>query len=206
VPVLTRIVAVLLFASLSACASDDVGALPAVAAHFQGSVSPAANFNSVRGGPAKAPSGYAGFCARFPDQCTTPEGASHQVNLTDEVWQVLEEVNATINRSILAADDRDHYASQEYWTIPTDGFGDCEDYVVAKRQALIRLGLPEPALRITIVFAPHFARHAVLTVATDKGDYVLDNLRADIVTPEKTGYAFVERQDPASASGWVSLE
>ena len=169
---------------------------------LQASFAPGASIGAPHGGPAKPPSGYAGFCGRFPDQCTAPRGAAHEVDLTDDVWNMLEEVNANINAAIIPEDDSVHYGTQEYWTIPTDGFGDCEDYVVAKRQALIRLGLPEPALRITVVFTPHFVRHAVLTVATDKGDYVLDNLRGEIVTGEKTGYAFVERQDPASPSGW----
>jgi predicted transglutaminase-like cysteine proteinase len=70
----------------------------------------------------------------------------------------------------------------------------------------MELGVPEPALRIAVVFTPRLVRHAVLTIATDKGDYVLDNLRDDILASGKTDYAWIERQDPASHTGWTSLE
>jgi predicted transglutaminase-like cysteine proteinase len=45
----------------------------------------------------------------------------------------------------------------------------------------------------------------VLTVVTDRGDYVLDNMQDDILPPDKTGYIWVERQDPASRTGWLAM-
>jgi predicted transglutaminase-like cysteine proteinase len=197
-----RLATMLALTGLSACASDNLSSIQRTP--------PNANLTIVqpafRSAAAKPPSGYIAFCIRFADQCSAPNDAPREIALTEQVWSTLQQVNAALNKAILPEDDSVHYGTREYWTIPTDGYGDCEDYVVAKRQALIRLGLPKAALRITVVFAPHFVRHAVLTVATDKGNYVLDNLRGDIVPWEKTGYTFVERQDPASATGWVSLE
>jgi len=67
------------------------------------------------------------------------------------------------------------------WTIPTDGYGNCKDYALAKRKDLAAAGFPILALRMAIVITPREKRHAVLTVATDKGDFVLDNLENDIV-------------------------
>jgi len=210
VPVFGRFVAVLFLTGLSACASGNLGTLQTLQAStstsLQTDVSPAAAAVTLRNGAAKPPSGYDGFCARYTDQCTAPADAPREVTLTDDLWVTLEHVNAAFNQSIVAEDDRSHFGAGEYWTIPDDGRGDCEDYVVAKRQALIRLGLPQPALRIAVVLAPNFVRHAVLTVATDRGNYVLDNLRNQIVTWDKTGYVFLERQDPNSPSGWVSLD
>ena len=203
--------AILILTGLSACASDNLNSIQAEPANagtaiFQPGFSSVSHFDALRGAAVRPPAGYIAFCARFPDQCTAPNDAPREVALTDDVWNTLQQVNVAFNKAILPEDDSAHYGTGEYWTIPIDGYGDCEDYVVAKRQALIRLGLPEPALRIAVVFAPHFVRHAVLTVATDKGNYVLDNLRSEIVTWEKTGYTFIERQDSGSASGWVSLE
>jgi len=42
-------------------------------------------------------------------------------------------------------------------------------------------------------------------VVTDQGDYVLDSLKNDILTTDKADYVWVERQDPASRTGWVAL-
>jgi predicted transglutaminase-like cysteine proteinase len=39
----------------------------------------------------------------------------------------------------------------EHWDIGADGYGDCDDYALAKRMALIEAGLPMRALRIAIV-------------------------------------------------------
>jgi len=103
-------------------------------------------------------------------------------------------------------DDSDHYGVTEFWTVPVDGEGDCEDYVLAKRKMLLLLGLPSSALRITVAVNNRFVRHAVLTVVTTQGDYVLDNAQDDILATEKVDYHWVERQDPASATGWRSLE
>jgi predicted transglutaminase-like cysteine proteinase len=98
------------------------------------------------------------------------------------------------------------FAHPRSWTIPTDGYGGCEDYALTKRKDLIADGFPEPTLRIAVVVTPREARHAVLTVATDKGDFVLDNLRDDVVAWNATGHTWIERQDPSRPLAWVSLE
>jgi len=77
--------------------------------------------------------------------------------------------------------------------------------VLAKRKMLVLQGVPEPALRITVVLDRGIVRHAVLTVVTDQGDYVLDSLKDEILTTDKADYVWVERQDPASRTGWVAL-
>jgi predicted transglutaminase-like cysteine proteinase len=45
----------------------------------------------------------------------------------------------------------------------------------------------------------------VLTVTTDKGDYVLDNQREDILLWSETGYRFIKRQSQSNPNVWVSL-
>jgi len=110
-----------------------------------------------------------------------------------------------VNTTVKPEDDKEHYGVNEFWTVPVDGEGDCEDYVLAKRKMLVLLGVPEAALRITVVLDRGIVRHAVLTVVTDQGDYVLDSLKNDILTTDKADYVWVERQDPASRTGWVAL-
>ena len=72
--------------------------------------------------------------------------------------------------------DYDIYGKDEVWAYPDKGVGDCEDYVLEKRRELNRLGMSLADLLITVVRKPDGEGHAVLTVRTDKGDYVLDNL------------------------------
>jgi hypothetical protein len=69
---------------------------------------------------------------------------------------------------------------------------------------LIQAGWPREALLVTLVREKKEEGHAVLTVTTDRGDYVLDNQTADILLCSRTGYRFVKRQSQSNLSVWVS--
>jgi predicted transglutaminase-like cysteine proteinase len=155
---------------------------------------------------APAPAGFFSFCLRFAGQCENAPGAALSVSLTDDTWRALNRINRSVNDSIWPQDDIVHYGRAEYWTIPNDGYGDCDDYAVTKRKALIDAGFPASALRLAVVETPRTARHAVLTVATDKGDYVLDSLRNDIVSWNATGFVWIERQDARRPLVWGALQ
>ncbi len=74
------------------------------------------------------------------------------------------------------------------------GKGDCEDYVLLKRRMLMQAGWPREALLITVVRDKKGDGHAVLTVKTDKGDFILDNQAENVLLWSETGYRFVKRQ------------
>jgi predicted transglutaminase-like cysteine proteinase len=93
----------------------------------------------------------------------------------------------------------------ERWAYPDDGKGDCEDYVLAKRRALINLGWPASVLLITVVRDKEGDGHAVLTVVTDRGDVILDNQENEILPWQDTGYRYVKRQSQGDPTLWVSL-
>jgi len=93
----------------------------------------------------------------------------------------------------------------ERWNYPDDGYGDCEDYVLLKRRMLMQAGWPRQALLITVVRDKRGDGHAVLTVKTDKGEFILDNQNADILLWSDTGYRFVKRQSQSDPNAWVAL-
>jgi predicted transglutaminase-like cysteine proteinase len=70
---------------------------------------------------------------------------------------------------------------------------------------LLQSGWPREALLITVVRDKKDEGHAVLTVKTDRGDYVLDNQAEDVVLWSDTGYRFVKRQSQSDPNAWVSL-
>ena len=49
------------------------------------------------------------------------------------------------------------------------------------------------------------AGHAVLTVITDKGEFVLDNQEPEVKTWTDTPYTFLKRQSQEHPMQWVSL-
>jgi len=94
--------------------------------------------------------------------------------------------------------DLEHWGVVERWNYPDDGYGDCEDYVLAKRRLLIQAGWPREALFVTVGRDKRGDGHAVLTVKTDKGEFVLDNQNDQILLWSDTGYRFVKRQSPGA--------
>jgi predicted transglutaminase-like cysteine proteinase len=153
----------------------------------------------------RAPIGWIEFCVEYDPECKTTPSAPRDVVLSADAWKDLQRVNLWVNTNVKPMTDMDHWGVIERWNYPDDGYGDCEDYVLQKRRMLIKAGWPREALLITVVRDRNGDGHAVLTVKTDKGEYILDNQRDEIVAWTETGYRFVKRQSQADPNVWVSL-
>ncbi|MFG1465107.1 transglutaminase-like cysteine peptidase [Xanthobacter sp. DSM 24535] len=156
-------------------------------------------------GGTSAPIGYVRFCAENKGACTAEGDLIPQVRLDPAHLSTLDQVNRDFNTAIAPVTDMDHYGEVERWSYPDDGKGDCEDYVLAKRRALINLGWPASVLLITVVRDKEGDGHAVLTVVTDRGDLILDNQENEILPWQDTGYRYVKRQSQGDPTLWVSL-
>ncbi|SDG83373.1 transglutaminase-like cysteine peptidase [Pelagibacterium luteolum] len=150
------------------------------------------------------PVGHAEFCERRPYDCQ-PMAPTAPVSLTDALWAELQDVNNHYNTTITAMSDQDLYGVPEFWTLPTSGYGDCEDISLAKRAALIERGWSPANLLISVVMQPNGEGHAVLMVRTDRGDLVLDNQEGLIKIWTDTPYTFLKRQSQAHAGQWVDI-
>ena len=157
------------------------------------------------GGQARPPIGWVEFCNENAKECATAASDPRDVVLTPKVWKDLVRVNKWVNDSIAPMTDMDHWGVVEKWSYPDDGKGDCEDYVLLKRRMLMQAGWPREALLITVVRDRRGDGHAVLTVKTDKGDFVLDNQEEQVLLWSDTGYRFVKRQSQTNPNTWVSL-
>lgn len=144
-----------------------------------------------------APLSAVKFCLSRPDQCrAAPEEI---LNFDTELFETLREVNLSINRQIRPA--AKVYAAANNWSIdPVDG--DCNDYAVSKRHALLRAGLPASALLLAAVQTSAGEGHLVLLVRTDRGDYVLDNLSSQVRPAHATGYAWTKVQSASNPLYW----
>jgi predicted transglutaminase-like cysteine proteinase len=120
------------------------------------------------------------FCSEHRNECRS--GGSSKVTMTPNLMAVLKQINSHVNRSIRPVAD-----NSDVWSLnPTSG--DCEDYVLSKRSALIRAGVSGGSLRIAYTHTRTGAPHAVLVVRTSEGDYVLDNLNNSVKTLRASGY------------------
>ncbi len=142
---------------------------------------------ALAGSGKHAPLGYQLMCLKTPAECKG--GGKAQVAATTDLMATLKRVNSHVNRSIKPkADD-----GADVWSASASA-GDCEDYVLAKRRALIKAGVPANALRIAHVKTRRGEGHAILVVKTSGRDLVLDNLTQTIRPLSQTGYRIVSMQ------------
>ena len=157
------------------------------------------------GETAKTPIGWVEFCVEYDPECRTRPTQPRDVMLNSAAWKDLERVNLFVNTHVKPMTDMEHWGVVERWNYPDDGYGDCEDYVLQKRKLLMQAGWPREALLITVVRDKHGDGHAILTVKTDKGEFILDNQNDQILLWSDTGYRFVKRQSQSDPNVWVAL-
>lgn len=144
------------------------------------------------------------FCQRYTAECAVNPAEPEVVTMTPALWATLNRVNREVNRAIKPKEDIEHWGVVDRWDFAEDGYGDCEDYQLVKRRTLREQhGLPQRAMRITVVLDSLGSGHAVLMIRTDRGDFILDNMRDAVVAWQKTGYTFVKRE--GAAGTWVRL-
>ncbi|MGF7007748.1 transglutaminase-like cysteine peptidase [Aminobacter sp. BE322] len=159
----------------------------------------------VTGGLTSQPIGHYDFCRINPAECSIKERDPGPEQMNGDLWRKLVAVNVAVNAAIKPMNDIDIYGSDEFWTYPVNGQGDCEDYVLEKRRTLSQEGVSLSNLLITVVRKPDGEGHAVLTVRTTKGDFVLDNLTDLVRQWDETGYRFLKRQSTENTGRWVSI-
>jgi predicted transglutaminase-like cysteine proteinase len=150
------------------------------------------------------PIGFVKFCASNPEECKKRSVTSGKVELTPDAWRKLFQVNASVNEQIKPVSDQELYGTPEHWTIPASA-GDCEDFLLLKKRYLEAMGYSPSNLLITVVLDEKGEGHAVLTVVTNEGEFVLDNRRNDILAFTETNYTFLKRQSRQNPVQWVSL-
>jgi predicted transglutaminase-like cysteine proteinase len=182
-----------------------VGGVSRLKAELQSKTSPAQRQPAFLGRRAVPPLAFVNFCNRNMGQCTVRNGnlAMHKglVIATPAVLASLVQVNAQVNASMRLHSDN---PTQDVWKAEVTA-GDCEDYVLTKRARLLAKGWPSSALSIAVVQTPTGEGHAVLVARTDAGDFVLDNIKTQMLPRAKTDYRFISMQDGSRHLGWIAL-
>lgn len=161
-------------------------------------------FVQTTAGATSIPVGHLEFCNSHPGECRANDRIVPAMELTDSTWQQLVSVNAYYNQNVSPVTDQDLYKVAEFWTFP-NGFGDCEDFALAKRRDLINSGWDPSTLMIAVVKEANGNGHAVLLARTDRGDLVLDNQDGTIRLWSETPYKFIKRQSQAHSGQWVDM-
>ena len=167
------------------------------ASAFSGSIAEGASRYMQVGSITSQPIGHYEFCLSHKDECSITSKGIAPARVTD--------VNSSVNSRIMPMTDQDIYGKDEVWTYPSD-VGDCEDFVLEKRRELMQKGFSASNLLITVVRKPDGEGHAVLTVRTIDGDFILDNLDDRVRLWSETSYRFMKRQADYDTGRWVKIE
>ncbi|MGR6430825.1 transglutaminase-like cysteine peptidase [Rhizobium sp. PAMB 3182] len=161
--------------------------------------------NMLTTGATNPPIGHYEFCKSHGNECKPHGRDPGPMLLTESTWKEILQVNYTVNTQIQPMTDEEIYGVEERWAYPTT-VGDCEDFVLLKRKMLMQAGISEDDLLITVVLQPNGEGHAVLTVRTDRGDFILDNMRNKVLLWSDTEYTFIKRQASDNPGRWVRLQ
>ncbi|WP_026623376.1 putative transglutaminase-like cysteine proteinase [Ensifer sp. WSM1721] len=161
--------------------------------------------NMTVGGATNPPIGHYEFCKSYQSECRSVGPDHGPAVLTRDGWRKILEVNYEVNQAVTPMTDIEIHGVEEEWSYP-DTVGDCEDYVLLKRRKLIESGFSPADLLITVVLQPNGDGHAVLTVRTDRGDFILDNMRSKVLLWSDTEYTYLKRQSSENAGRWVKLQ
>jgi predicted transglutaminase-like cysteine proteinase len=134
------------------------------------------------------PEGFLIMCQQHPAECRG--GGPSVVPLTDALMATVRQVNGDVNRRMTPR----KYEPIDVWSLNVSQ-GDCEDYVLAKRHALIARGVPASALSIVYALR-NGGGHAILAIHTDGGDFALDNVSSTVKPLQSTGYRLVSMSGP----------
>ena len=151
------------------------------------------------------PYGWVDFCQRYQGECDGAGASPVDINFSTKAAREIDRVNRWVNTHVEPVSDMDHWGLIDRWDYPIDGRGDCEDYALLKRKLLIEMGFPRQALLMTVVKDEAGEGHAILTLKTNKGEFVLDNLNNETRPWTASGYRFVKRQSQQDPNVWVML-
>jgi len=102
-------------------------------------------------------------------------------------YRLAERINSDVNARVTYKSDLEQFDTPEFW-VKAGQYGDCEDYALAKREALLQAGWPKDKLGLCACYTQLGEGHCVLWVETDKGSFILDNNYAFPVKPSELPY------------------
>lgn len=172
------------------------GALPALAQSQQATSLAVATPRYI-----SPPPGFELSCSRYSWLCANRHMAAGGLKGAAKL-AVARRINAAVNGAIRPLTDAENYGVAEYWTLPANGRGDCEDYTLEKYRRLLDAGVDSRDLRIAVVLDRRGDNHVVLVLHHPDGDLVLDSLVESILPWNETGYAFLAAQTGEDKARW----
>ena len=152
------------------------------------------------GSATSRPFGHIEYCKKRPFDCRQNKGSAKPQSLS---LGALNAVNSSVNHRIKPMRDEEQFGVRDRWSYGAK-IGDCEDFAIAKRAALLSRGY-RPENTLLAMGYSGVEAHVVLLVRTDGGDYVLDNLNPAVLPVEKSSVRISKVQSPKNGAEWLSV-
>ncbi|WP_037079691.1 transglutaminase-like cysteine peptidase [Neorhizobium vignae] len=159
----------------------------------------------VTGAVTSQPIGHYEFCHKYAAECSIKSRSAPSPKVSAKGWATVRQINRAVNARYIAKTDKEVYGREEVWSYPSN-FADCEDFALEKRKELAAQGFALSDLLMTVVRKPDGEGHAVLTLRTSDGDFILDNLDNEVKPWFSTPYTFLKRQASFNTGRWVTIE
>jgi predicted transglutaminase-like cysteine proteinase len=148
-----------------------------------------------------APPGFNDSCRRYGWLCKNRAANAQPVEAA-RLLDLARSINRRVNFTVSQLSDPENYGAAEYWTLPTNSSGDCEDFVLQKYKLLLDAGVDSRDLSIAVVLDRQGNNHAVLVLRHNSGDLVLDSLASRVLPWNRTGYRFLAMQSGGDKTQW----
>ena len=152
------------------------------------------------GSATSRPFGHIEYCKKRPFDCRQNKGGTKLQSLS---LGALNAVNSSVNHRIKPMRDEEQFGVRDRWSYDAKT-GDCEDFAIAKRAALLSRGY-RPENTLLAMGYSGLEAHVVLLVRTDGGDYVLDNLNPAVLPVERSGVRISKIQSPKNGAEWLRV-
>jgi predicted transglutaminase-like cysteine proteinase len=159
----------------------------------------------VETGPALAPMGHVIYCLKTPSECESKRSSSSTIAFEAKISKLLARVNSRVNNSIIPVRDTGEWPGKDNWT-NNPKRGDCEDFALTKQHELLKMGLPSSALRLAFARTERGEGHVVLVVRTTNGDYVLDNLKSEVLSLFESNLIWESMQSGENPKLWQKVQ
>ncbi|MCK8780418.1 transglutaminase-like cysteine peptidase [Rhizobium sp. NTR19] len=159
----------------------------------------------ITGAVTSQPIGHYEFCQKYAAECAIKSQPAPARRMSEKDWATVRRINRSVNARYIAKTDKEAHGVEEVWSYPVN-FADCEDFALQKRRELAARGFSLSDLLMTVVRKADGEGHAILTLRTAEGDFVLDNLDNEVRPWYATTYTFLKRQATFNTGRWVSIE
>lgn len=148
---------------------------------------------------ALAPLELTGFCLRKPQRCVPTDQLS-RIILDAAHYIEINRVQSDMRRILVGGNGLPVAPWDDELTTDV-----CYQHALMARSRLLDRGYPSSALLLAVAITDRSEGHLVLVIVSDRGDFILDNLRVGLERWDALPYHWIKRSTPQNLQFWRAI-